>query len=110
MPAVNFLLIQGLMTILGLIGLVCIILVWVKMFQNEKTGLGIACIILTLCAGIGGLITFIYGWIMSGEWKIKSVMLFWTISIILQILLFIVFFAQFMAYIKDMGIPLTPTT
>jgi hypothetical protein len=40
----------------GITSLVCFVMVLVKMFQNGKTGLGIACIVLVFCCGIGGLI------------------------------------------------------
>jgi hypothetical protein len=69
----------------GLISLVCFILVLVKMFQNGKTGLGIACIVLFFCCGIGGLVAYIYGWVGSGDWDLRNVMLAWTVGIILGI-------------------------
>ena len=45
--------------VLALPSLVCLIIAWVAMFQQGKTGLGVACILLTFLCGIGGLITFI---------------------------------------------------
>lgn len=69
----------------GLICLVCHILVIVQMFQHGQTGLGIACIILTLCCGLGGLITFIYGWVKATPWNIKNIMLAFTLGIVLEI-------------------------
>lgn len=69
-------------------------MVIVKMFQNGQTGLGIACIVLVLCAGIGALIAFVYGWIKSGEWDIKNIMLAWTGAIVLNILLTILGYAS----------------
>ena len=68
--------------VLALPSLVCLIIAWVAMFQQGKTGLGIACIILTLLCGIGGLITFIWGW-MSNNVNIK-VMIAWTLLIIMS--------------------------
>lgn len=71
-----------LLTLLSFIGgigfLVCFILVLVKMFQDGQTGLGIACIVLVLCAGIGFLVAFIIGWINHAKWNIKNLMLAWT--------------------------------
>ena len=63
--------------VLALPSLVCLVIAWVAMFQQGKTGLGIACILLTFLCGIGGLITFIWGW-MSNNVNIK-VMIAWTI-------------------------------
>ena len=69
----------------GLMILVCLILVWVKMFQNGKTGLAILFIVLT-CCGIGMLVTFIYGWVKSGEWNIRNIMWAWTAGLVLSII------------------------
>ena len=68
--------------VLALPSLVCLIIAWVAMFQQGKTELGIACIILTFLCGIGGLITFIWGW-MSNNVNIK-VMIAWTLLIIMS--------------------------
>jgi hypothetical protein len=70
--------------IAGLVSIVCFIMVVVKMFQNGKSGLGIATILL-LCCGIGGLVAFIYGWMKSTEWNIRNLMLAWTVAIIIGI-------------------------
>ncbi len=69
----------------SIISLVCFILVLIKMFQNGQTGLGIACIVLFFCCGLGGLIAFIYGWVKSGQWNIQNIMIAWTVGIILNI-------------------------
>jgi hypothetical protein len=69
----------------GLISLVCYILVLIQMFQHGRTGLAIACIVLLCVCGIGGLIAFIFGWVKSGEWGIKNIMLAWTVGVILNI-------------------------
>ena len=58
--------------------LVCFILVLIQMFQNDQTGMGIACIVLGLVCGIGGLVAFIVGWMNAAKWNIKNVMLVWT--------------------------------
>src|ERR1700751_5992827 len=68
----------------GITSLVCLIMVLIKMFQNGQTGLGIAFIVLTICC-IGGLITYIYGWVKSGEWNIRNVMVAWTVGIVLSL-------------------------
>jgi hypothetical protein len=67
----------------GLGYLVCFIIVLVKMFQNGRTGLGITCILLSLCCGIGSLVAFVYGWINTGAWNLRTVMLIWTVCVIL---------------------------
>jgi hypothetical protein len=76
---------QGISAILGIIGLVCFVMVVVKMFQNDQTGLGIACIVLVFC-GIGALIALVYGWIKADEWKIKNLMIGWTVCIVLNLI------------------------
>lgn len=72
------LLLQVVGGVFGLIGLVCFVLVVVKMFQNGQTGLGIASIVLLPCCGIGYLLALIMGWVKSSEWNIKTLMLVWT--------------------------------
>ena len=67
--------------VLGLGSLVCLIIAWVQMFKQGKTGLGITSIILTFVCGIGSLIAFIWGW-MSNNVNVK-VMVAWTILIVL---------------------------
>ena len=67
--------------VLALPSLVCLIIAWVAMFQQGKTGLASAGILLTPLCGIGGLITFIWGW-MSNNVNIK-VMIAWTLLIII---------------------------
>tara|TARA_Y100000401_G_C8311419_1_gene219942 strand:- start:1213 stop:1467 length:255 start_codon:yes stop_codon:yes gene_type:complete len=68
--------------VLALPSLVCLIIVIVNMFQNGKTGLGIATIILTFLCGIGSLIAFIWGWMNVGG----KVMIAWTILIVAGII------------------------
>jgi hypothetical protein len=70
----------------GLVSLVCFIMVVVKMFQHGSTGLGIACIILTFCTGLGPLIAFIMGWVKSAEWGTKKLMLTWTLFFVAELL------------------------
>jgi hypothetical protein len=69
----------------GLGSLVCLILVIVKMFQNGSAGLGIVTILLSFC-GVGVLIGFIFGWVKSGPWNIRNLMLVWTGCIVLIVL------------------------
>lgn len=70
----------------GLGALVCFILILVQMFQRNQSGLGITCIILAFCCGIGSLIAFVYGWINSREWNVMPIMLAWTFCIVLTLI------------------------
>lgn len=76
--------------ILGIISLVCLIMVWVKMFQHGQTALGILCIVLSFC-GIGVLITFILGWVNARRWNIQPVMITWTVCFLINVVLAILF-------------------
>jgi len=71
--------------IVGLINLVCFILVVVKMFQHNQTGLGIGTIVAACLCGIGGLIAFVVGWMKSSEWNLKTVMLVWTVALVIYL-------------------------
>jgi hypothetical protein len=71
--------------IAGLVGFICFILVLIQMFQRGKTGIAIVCIVLTLCCGLGGLITFIYGWMKAREWNITNIMTIWTIAFAINV-------------------------
>ncbi len=70
----------------GLISLVCFILVVARMFQVGQSGLGITCLVLLLCCGIGGLVTFIVGWVNHQSWRITNVMIAWTAGVALGII------------------------
>ena len=69
--------------VLAVPSLVFLILAWIQMFKQGKTGLGIACILLTFLCGIGGLITFIWGW-MSNNVNVK-IMIAWTLLFIVSL-------------------------
>ena len=77
----------------SIVSLACLIMVIVKMFQNDQQTLGIVTIILSLCTGIGGLIAFVVGWMNAAKWNIKNLMLAWTGAIIGSIVLGILAFA-----------------
>ena len=66
--------------LVGIGGLVCFILVLIKLFKKEGVGLGILGII---CA----LYTFIWGWINHKKQKITNIMLIWTLLIIVSLVL-----------------------
>ncbi len=66
--------------IVGLASLVCWIMVLIKMFSAEgalKGILGIIC----------GLYAFIWGWMNSSRFNLKSVMIVWSICIVVSIIL-----------------------
>ena len=75
--------------ILGLIQLMCLVAVIVKMFQNGETGMGIACLTLSLCTGIGALVAFVYGWVKASQWGLQKVMVTWTICFVLNFILIV---------------------
>jgi len=96
-------LIQGLLVLVGIGELVCLILVLIKMFQAGEQTMGIICIVLLLCCGIGGLVVFIYGWINATKWDIKNIMLIWTGLFIAAIVLYGIAFASGAVLIPQAG-------
>ena len=64
--------------LISLGSLVCWILVLVKIFQAGNIGIGIVGI---LCP----LVAFIYGWMKADEYKIKNIMIIWSILIVASI-------------------------
>ena len=70
--------------VLAFPSLVCLIIAWVSMFKQGKTGLGVASILLTFLCGIGGLITFVWGW-MNGNVSTK-VMIVWTLLTVASVI------------------------
>jgi hypothetical protein len=86
-------LLQILEGLAGLASLVCFILVLVRMFQVGQTGLGIVCIVLVFCVGIGGLVAFIVGWINANQWGIRNIMMAWTACFIVGVALTAIGFA-----------------
>jgi predicted permease len=75
---------QILQWLAGLGSLVCFILVVVQMFQRGQSTMGILCIVLLFCCGVGGLIAFIYGWVKSREWGLTNIMLVWTVCYVVS--------------------------
>jgi len=55
---------------LGIASLVFFVVVLAKIFQNNRAGIGAACIVLFFVCGIGQLIAFVYGWMKSKEWEL----------------------------------------
>src|SRR4051794_40005335 len=69
----------------GLGSLVCFILVLVRMFQAGRGGLGLTCILLSLCCGIGSFVAFIVGWARHREWGLTNVMTAWTVCYVMLV-------------------------
>ncbi|MEX0794048.1 MAG: hypothetical protein WD045_13005 [Pirellulaceae bacterium] len=72
--------------IIGIVSLVCYVLVIVKIFQSGDTTMGIICLVTLLLCGLGGLITFILGWIKRDQYGTHQIMPIWTGAIILGFL------------------------
>lgn len=67
------------LALLYFINFIFSVLVCIKMFQNGQSGMGIACLVMSfLCLGLGIPVSFIFGWLKAGEWKIKGIMIGWT--------------------------------
>ena len=79
---------MGIGGIFGLIAFVCFIMVVIKMFQNNQTGLGIGSIIGIFVCGIGYIIALIFGWKNKEAWGLQKVMPIFTGSFILCFVLY----------------------
>ncbi len=82
------------MSIIGISSFICLIISFVRMFQNGKTAIGLLCIILSIFSGIGPIIAFIYCWVKVSEFGINKLMKFWTFCILINIILSIVIIWQ----------------
>jgi hypothetical protein len=69
----------------SVVSVICFIVVVLQMFQRGATGMGIACIVLSLCCGVGGLIAFVYGWMKAGQWQITNLMTVWTVAVAIDV-------------------------
>lgn len=74
--------------ILMLVAFVCAIIVIVKMFQHNQTGLGIGTIVGLFVCGIGYILALIYGWQNKVAWRLQTVMPIFTGSLVLGLLLY----------------------
>jgi hypothetical protein len=91
----------ALIVLVGLVSFVCEIIVIVKMFQNDQSGLGILCIVLIFCGNIAGLIAFIVGWVNATKWAIKNLMIAWTVAFLAQFILGGVFATMIISTIQQ---------
>jgi hypothetical protein len=73
--------------LVGLVALACFVLVLVRIFQEGQTALGVSCVVLFFCFGVGGLITFVFGWMRAVDWGITKLMWLWTGCIVAAIAL-----------------------
>jgi hypothetical protein len=76
---------QALYYIGGIAGLICFILLLVRMFQEGESRLGTVCIVLAFCGGIGSLVAFVVGWVRAREWQVTQIMVVWSLCYILII-------------------------
>lgn len=79
-----------LMILLLLVNIACFIMVLIKLFQDKGALHGILGLICSLY-------TFIWGWMNAGRLNIKNIMIVWTLVIILQIIVNVVFGASMSA-------------
>ena len=63
--------------------LVCFILVVIKMFQNGAGTLGIITLVLSLCCGLGTVVALVVGWSNADRWGIRTLMIVYTVFIVL---------------------------
>jgi hypothetical protein len=79
--------------VMGVFSLVCFVILLIKIFQSGQTGLGIACVVLAPC-GIGVIIALVIGWQNADRWKIRNLIMLFTVSIVVSILFYGVLFAM----------------
>jgi thioredoxin-related protein len=82
------------MAIFGFCSFICLIISFVRMFQNRKIAIGLICIFLSIFSGIGPVIAFIYSWVKVSEFGTNKLMRFWTFCILINIILSIIFIWQ----------------
>ncbi|MFT5522824.1 MAG: uncharacterized membrane protein YebE (DUF533 family) [Pirellulaceae bacterium] len=70
-----------------LVGLVCFVLIVIKMFRHGSAGLGILSIALS-CIGVGQLIAFIMGMKKGKEWGTSMIAIIGLVSILIGVGLF----------------------
>jgi hypothetical protein len=71
--------------IASLVSFICFIVLIIQMFQRGASGMGILCLALSLCCGLGGLIAFIYGWMKASQWNIVNLMTVWTVAFAIDV-------------------------
>jgi cation transport ATPase len=92
--ALMYWLLSTLSYVAGLISLVCFIIVLIKMFQSNMTGMAVACIVLAFC-GIGEIVALVLAWQNAGRWRLQqNFLMLYTVSLAAAYLLWpIAYFA-----------------
>ena len=80
-----------------LIAFVTGIMIALQMIKHDQQGLGIATIILMFCTGIGLIIALVFGWMKANEWGIKNLVMLYTVSLVLGIVLGSAGYAMYVA-------------
>ncbi len=75
----------GVQWIAAVVEIVCFVLILIRMFQTGDSTLGIICLVLVLCVGIGGLLAFIMGWVNVRKYDARTIMLVWTVAFVVAI-------------------------
>jgi hypothetical protein len=92
----------GLGGLLSLVAFVCAIIVIVKMFQANQTGLGVGTILaLFFCGPVGYILAMVYGSQNKVAWKLESVMPIFIGSFVLGLVLIIPGYVMFFASMAD---------
>jgi peptidoglycan/LPS O-acetylase OafA/YrhL len=76
-------------SLLSLVAFVCAIIVVVKMFQENQTGLGVATVVGLFICGFGYILALVYGWKNKVAWKLETIMPIFTGSLVLSFVLFV---------------------
>lgn len=79
---------------IGLGSLVCFIMVLIKMFQHGEQTMGIVCIVLLFCGGIGALVALVLGWVNADKWNVRNIVMIWTALVIAGIIVQVAMFAM----------------
>ena len=67
--------------------IICFAWVVASMMQHKYMILGWSIVVACLLFGLGFSIAFIVGWVKAGTWRIKPVMIVWTIAVIAFVVL-----------------------
>jgi len=73
------------MLVSGLASLVLFIMILMKMFQNQQTGMAILTIVLAFACGIGAFVALVIGWMNAKAWNIQNLMLGYSIALAIYV-------------------------
>jgi hypothetical protein len=71
----------------GIGALVCFIVVLFRAIQARESKMVVLCLASLLCLGIGFPVAYVYGWVRARAWGITTLMVTWTVLIVLAIIL-----------------------